>query len=60
MNIQKEHSSHDHSTHEGHNHDNNGGNYIPSIISLSLLLLGLVFEHISKLSFFKGWVLVTL
>lgn len=59
MNIQKEHSSHDHSTHEGHNHDNNGGNYIPSIISLSLLLLGLVFEHISKLSFFKGWVLVT-
>ncbi len=59
MKNQIEHSSHDHSTHEGHNHDNNGGNYIPSIVSLSLLLLGLAFEHIFKFSFFQGWVMVT-
>ena len=55
----KEQKSHDLSGHEGHNHDYDRGNYIPSIVSLSLLLLGLALEHIFKPSFFQGWVMVT-
>ncbi|GAA4816837.1 cadmium/zinc/cobalt-transporting ATPase [Marinicella pacifica] len=59
MKSHKEQKSHDLSGHEGHNHDYDRGNYIPSIVSLSLLLLGLALEHIFKPSFFQGWVMVT-
>ncbi len=55
----KEPKSHDHVGYEEHSHDNDGGNYIPSIISLSLLLIGLALEHIFKPSLFYGWLLVT-
>lgn len=55
----KEPKSHNHVGYEEHSHDNDGGNYIPSIISLSLLLIGLALEHIFKPSLFYGWLLVT-
>ncbi|MCB1584172.1 MAG: HAD-IC family P-type ATPase [Xanthomonadales bacterium] len=59
MKSHKEPKSHDHVGYEEHSHDNDGGNYIPSIISLSLLLIGLALEHIFKPSLFYGWLLVT-
>lgn len=47
---------HDHS----HDHSHEGGlgwkAYLPSIISLVLLLSGLVAEHLLNLGFFTGWV----
>ncbi len=47
-----------HSDDDGHNHDEEGGSYLPAIISLVLLLSGLALEYLIKPGFFKGWVLI--
>ncbi len=49
-----------HTEGDGHNHGNESGwkAYFPAYISFVLLLLGLAFEHLFKLSFFTGWIQV--
>ncbi len=52
----------EHSDDDGHNHshshseDSSWKEYLPSIISLGLLLSGLATEHLLNASFFTGWV----
>lgn len=52
-------SSHEHTENDGHGHSHENSGYLPAIISLVLLLTGLAFEHLFKLDFFTGWVLVS-
>ena len=54
---------HDHADDDGHDHEHShevGGSlfklFLPSIISLVLLLLGLVFDHFWKMDWFTGYV----
>ena len=51
-------STHEHTKNDGHGHSHENSGYLPAIISLVLLLTGLAFEHLFKLDFFTGWVLV--
>ncbi len=46
-----EHDNHDHN----HSSKDSWIQYIPSIISLTLLLSGILFEHVIKLDFFQGY-----
>ena len=51
-------STHEHTKNDGHGHSHENSGYLPAIISLVVLLTGLAFEHLLKLDFFTGWVLV--
>ncbi len=52
--------SHEHSDDDGHNHDvgdqSNFQLFLPSIISLLLLLTALAFDHLIPQTWFSGWV----
>ncbi len=54
------HVGHDHGADDGHDHSNTEGStlkmFLPSIISLSLLLIALYFDHLLKPDWFTGWV----
>lgn len=54
------HAGHDHGGDDGHDHSNMEGStfklFLPSIISLSLLLIALYFDHLLKPDWFTGWV----
>ena len=57
------HDDHDHDDHDGHNHSNIEGSrwkmFLPSIISLSLLLIALYFDHVLKPSWFTEWIRIS-
>ena len=57
------HNDHDHDDHDGHNHSNMEGSrwkmFLPSIISLSLLLIALYFDHVLKPSWFTEWIRIS-
>ncbi|RZJ48168.1 MAG: cadmium-translocating P-type ATPase [Chryseobacterium sp.] len=54
---------HDHSEHDGHNHDHSHDTgdktifqmFLPAIISFSLLLIGIAFDHFIENNWFNGW-----
>lgn len=54
--------THDHSEDEDHNHSHEKGDkstlqlFFPVILSFSLLLLGIIFDHYFKVSWFSGYV----
>ena len=54
------HVGHDHGADDGHDHSNIESStfrlFLPSIISLSLLLIALYFDHLLKPDWFTGWV----
>lgn len=54
------HAGHDHGADDDHDHTNMEGStfklFLPSIISLSLLLIALYFDHLLKPDWFTGWV----
>jgi len=62
LNVNKPavHDEHDGHDHDGHDHSAAGGNtvemFLPSIISLVLLLIALYFDHFLKPDWFSGWV----
>ena len=55
-----DHQGHDHSDHDGHDHSNTEGGplkmFLPSIISLLLLLVALYFDHFLKPDWFTNWI----
>lgn len=58
---QKQHQ-HNHSDDDGHNHEHSSGNesllkiFLPSIISLALLLIAIYFDNFLKQEWFTNWV----
>ncbi|MGV7107281.1 heavy metal translocating P-type ATPase [Flavobacterium sp. U410] len=58
---QKQHQ-HNHSDDDGHNHEHSSGNesllkiFLPSIISLTLLLIAIYFDNFLKQEWFTNWV----
>ena len=55
-----DHHDHNHSDHDGHDHSNMEGGplkmFLPSIISLLLLLVALYFDHSLKPDWFTDWI----
>lgn len=55
-----DHDGHDHGDHDGHDHSNVEGSmfkmFLPSIISLALLLVALYFDHVLEPVWFSDWV----
>ena len=58
--IHNEGHMHEHDDHGQHDHAHNGGavwmQYAPATVSFLLLLTGILFEHVSKPSFFRGYI----
>lgn len=59
-NTAPSHDAHDHAAGDGHDHSYVESStlklFLPSIISLSLLLIALYFDHLLKPDWFTGWV----
>ena len=57
---EKDHHDHDHGDHDGHDHDFVEGStlkiFLPSMISFTLLMVALYFDHLLKPDWFKDWV----
>ncbi|MCU7617870.1 heavy metal translocating P-type ATPase [Chryseobacterium sp. PBS4-4] len=55
---------HDHSEHDGHDHEHSHDTddktifqmFLPAIISFSLLLIGIAFDHFIENNWFNGWI----
>lgn len=56
--------NHDHNDDDGHNHDHSNGNpmkmFLPSVISLVLLLVALYLDNYLKPDWFTGWIKIIL
>lgn len=62
-----EHEANDHDEQEDENHDHSGGEnqstfqqFLPAIISFSLLMLGIALDYYFKPEWFTGWVRIAL
>lgn len=60
--LQQQHSDHDGHDHDEHDHDHAHGEhatwrqYLPAIISFSMLMSGIALDNYIKQDFFKGWI----